>query len=67
MHWYLMIAILGHLPSYLWCFILQKTAGNYLLCSQTCYNLYVPPVRTELCKTAFKYAVTSDWNHLQTD
>lgn len=39
-YWCLLIykAILGHLPSYLCCFIQQKSVGNYLR-SQTCYNL----------------------------
>ncbi len=67
MHWYLLIykAILGFLPSYLCCLIHQKVVVNYSLRSQSFYNLYVPSARTNLGKTAFKYAAPSDWNSLQ--
>lgn len=61
-----MIAILGHFISLLF----YSTEIDYLIHSQTCYYLYVPPVRTELknsCKTAFKYTTTSDWNRFQTE
>lgn len=67
MHWYLLIykAILGFLPPYLCCMLKQKVAGNYSLRSQFLYNLHVPRVRTNLGKTAFYYAASSDWNSLQ--
>lgn len=58
--------ILGHFISLLF----YSTEIDCLIHSQTCYYLYVPPVRTELknsCKTAFKYTTTSDWNHFQTE
>ncbi len=67
MHWHLLIykAILGHLPNYLCCFIQRTLFGNHSLRSQSNYNLCVSFVRTELGKTAFKYAAASDWILLQ--
>jgi hypothetical protein len=67
MHWYLLIykAILGCLPIYLCCLIQRTSFKSYSLRSQSIYNLCVPFVRTELGKTSFKYAATSDWNLLQ--
>jgi len=56
------------LPPYLCCLIQHKAVGNYLLCSQSYYNLHVAPARTNLCKTALKYAALSSkklrLNHL---
>lgn len=64
--YYLYKAILfSFLPPYLCCLIQQKPVGNNLLCSQSYYNLHVPPSRTNLGKTALKYAAPSDWNSLQ--
>ncbi len=56
MHWYLLIytAIMGYLPFYLCYFLQRASPGNYLLCSQSNYNLCEPLVRTELGKTSFK-------------
>ncbi len=67
MHWYAIIykAILGMLPSYLCCLIQQKIVEKYFLCSQNCYTLSVPFVRSELGKKAFMYAAPSDCNLLQ--
>lgn len=45
--------------------IQQKAVGNYSLRSQSYYYLHVPPARTNLGKTAFKYAAPSEWNSLQ--
>lgn len=58
-------AILGLLPSYLFSYINQSNAGTYNLRSRDLFLLSVPKARTELGKTAFRFAAPSARNMLQ--
>ena len=59
-------SVLGLLPSYLTTYLIRSSDRRGLR-SQDFIKMFVPRVRTELGKTAFKYASPSTWNSLSMD
>ena len=66
-HWLLFVykSVLGRLPFYLTTCLIRSSHHRGLR-SQDFINMFVPRVRTELGKTAFKYAAPFSWNSFQT-